>query len=43
MSLSPASLMGPPFRQWHGTTSGSSSADVSIIDDAVVTVKDAVT
>jgi len=25
LGLSPASMMGPPFRQWHGTASGSSA------------------
>jgi peptidoglycan hydrolase-like protein with peptidoglycan-binding domain len=26
--LSPATVMGPRFRQWHGTTSGSTSTDL---------------
>ena len=34
--MSLASVMGPPFRHWDGTTSGATSVDMAMMDDAVV-------
>ena len=38
--VSPATSMGPPFRHWDGTTSGATSADTAMMNDAVAGVKD---
>ncbi len=40
--LSPARTMGPPFRQWHGTTPEATSTDLAMMDQAVAMVKEPV-